>query len=47
MLSIEPGRQVVEDEDLVAALEQRLGQVRPDEPGAAGNQHTHQFCRLR
>ncbi len=36
------GRQVVEDEDLVAALEQRLGQVGADEAGAAGDQNTHQ-----
>ena len=35
------GRQVVEHVDLVAALEQRLGQVRADEAGAAGDQHTH------
>ena len=37
------GRQVVEDEDLVAALEERLAQVRPDESGSAGNQHTHRL----
>jgi hypothetical protein len=32
-----PGRQVVEDEDLMAVLEQRLGQMRSDEARAAGD----------
>ena len=36
-----PGRQVVEDEHLVAAVEQRVGQVRSDEAGAAGEQCFH------
>ena len=35
------GRQVVEDEHLVAAIEQRLGEMRADEPGAAGDQRAH------
>ena len=30
-----PGREVVEHADVVAALEQRLDEVRADEPGAA------------
>jgi hypothetical protein len=29
-----PGRQIVEDEDLVALREQRIGKVRADESGA-------------
>ena len=41
MLSMRAGRQVVEDEDLVAALEQRLGEVRADEAGAASDQNSH------
>ena len=41
MLSMEPGRQVVEDEHRVAALEQRFGQVRSDEAGSAGYERTH------
>ena len=32
-------REVVEDADIVAALEQRVDQMRPDEPGAAGDEH--------
>ena len=49
MLSIAAGREVVEDEHLVAALEQRLGQVRADEPRPAGDQNAHLglFIRLR
>ena len=35
------GRQIVDDEHLVSLVEQQLGQVRPDEPRAAGNQSTH------
>ena len=36
-----PGREVVEDEDLVPELEQPFGEVRPDEAGAAGNERSH------
>ena len=36
------GGQVVDDEDLVAALQQLVRQVRPDEARAAGDQITHQ-----
>ena len=36
-----PGRQVVEDQDLVALREQGVGEVGADEPGSAGNQGTH------
>ena len=36
------GRQVVEDADLVAAREERLGQVRSDESRTASDQHAHQ-----
>ena len=39
------GRQVVERIDLVAAVEQRLGQVRADEARAAGDQNSH-LCIL-
>ena len=34
-------RQVVEDRHLVAGGQQRLGQVRSDEPGPAGDECTH------
>jgi hypothetical protein len=36
------GRQIVEDEDFVAALEQRFGQVAANESCATRNQHPHQ-----
>jgi hypothetical protein len=35
------GGQVVDDQDLVAAIEQRVDEVRADEAGAAGDQGTH------
>ena len=34
-------REVVEDADLVAAVQQRLGDVRPDEAGAACDEDPH------
>jgi hypothetical protein len=33
-----PGRKIVDDEDLVPALEERVGDVRPDEPCSAGDE---------
>jgi hypothetical protein len=36
-----PGREVVEGVDLVAAREERLGQVRADETRAAGYEDAH------
>src|SRR5205085_10741810 len=36
------GRQVVEDENLIASPETSVGQVRPDEPRPAGAEHAHQ-----
>ena len=41
------GRQVVEHQDLMAACEQRVGEVRPDESGATGDERAHvgQFGR--
>src|SRR5271165_4489086 len=36
------GREVVEHEHLVAPLEIRIGQVRPDESRPAGDEHAHQ-----
>ena len=36
-----PGGQIVEDEDFVAALEQRLGEMRADEAGSASDQDAH------
>src|SRR5262249_57005917 len=41
-----PGGQVVEHEDLVAAVEQRLGEVRSHDPRTAGNEHTHRIGQL-
>ena len=35
----EAAAQVVEHDDLVAALDQRVGDVRSDEAGAAGDEH--------
>ena len=35
------GRQVVDDDDLVAVLEQGFGQMRSDEAGSAGYERTH------
>ena len=35
------GGQVVDDRDLVAAIEERVDEVRADEAGAAGDQGTH------
>jgi hypothetical protein len=35
------GGQVVDDQDLVAAVEERVDEVRADEAGAAGDQGTH------
>src|ERR1700716_3847144 len=35
------GRQVVENQDVVSLLEQRLGEMGADEPGSAGYQRTH------
>src|SRR5207248_8841058 len=37
------GREVVEDADVVAALEQAADEIRADEPGAAGDQHLHGY----
>ena len=36
-----PGRQVVDDVDLVARIQQCLGQVRPDKARASCNQRSH------
>ncbi len=36
-----PGRVVVDDDDVVTALEQDIGDVRPDEARAAGDQNSH------
>src|SRR5262249_51411025 len=41
------GREVVEDEDLVALLEQRIGEMGPDEAGAPGDQCTHASCPFK
>ena len=42
-----PGREVVDHRHLVAAREQRVDQVRPDEAGAAGDQCLHDAPILR
>jgi hypothetical protein len=34
-----PGQEVIDANDSIAAVEQRLGEVRPDETGSAGNDH--------
>ena len=36
-----PGRQIIEDDHLVAPPEISLGQMRPDETRAAGDQYPH------
>ena len=41
MLSIEPVDRLSSDEDRWPLLEQRFGEVRSDETGAAGNQRSH------
>ena len=35
------GRQVVNDRDLVAPLEERFDEMRTDETGTAGDEHLH------
>ena len=42
-----PGREVVEHVDLVPVVEQSIRQMGADEPGAAGDEHSHvRGCRL-
>ena len=41
------GRQIVEDEHAVAAGEQPFREMRPDEPGAAGDEHLHDGVVIR
>ena len=41
-VSLRSGREVVEDEDLHAALEEQLGEVGADEPGAARDESAAQ-----
>ena len=36
-----PGREVVDDEHLVASLDEGVGHVRADEPGSAGHDDSH------
>ena len=45
MLSMLPGRQVVEDVDLVAVREQRIAEMGSDEAGPAGDQTAHLILR--
>ena len=37
MFAVSPVEQVVDADDGVAAIEERFGEVRADEPGGAGN----------
>ena len=46
MLSIEPVDRSSITDDLVALVEQPFGQVRSDESGAAGQQHSHRVSPL-
>jgi hypothetical protein len=40
------GREIVENEDLVAPLQKRLAEVRADEPGTPRNQHPHSILLI-